>query len=50
MGAQQRAPQAKRLKPFVSAAESLGYVALWSDPGREADDLIGSLVAGLVRD
>ena len=45
---QPRAPQAKRLQPFVAAAESLGFCVLWSEPGREADDMIGSLASGLV--
>ena len=38
-----------RLRPYVEASEALGFSILWSAPGREADDAIGALAAGLVR-
>ncbi|GAX84437.1 hypothetical protein CEUSTIGMA_g11857.t1 [Chlamydomonas eustigma] len=39
----------QRLGVFVDVAEALGCVVLWSEPGLEADDKIGSLVSGLVQ-
>ena len=44
----QQMAYSKRMAAFVRAAESLGCCVLWSSPGREADDMIGSLAQGLL--
>ncbi len=46
--AAQQTAYSKRMAAFVRAAESLGCCVLWSSPGMEADDMIGSLAKGLL--
>lgn len=48
-GRKKPALHAQRMKRFVAVAESLGFAVVWSRPGWEADDMIGSLATALVR-